>query len=90
MRIPCPYCGPRDVSEFAYLGDAGPVRPDPAGPDAAQAFHDYVYLRDNPAGLHAELWYHASGCRSWLTVRRDTRSHAIESAAFTAGEGARP
>ena len=22
MRIPCPYCGERDIEEFAYLGDA--------------------------------------------------------------------
>ena len=41
--------------------------------------HDYVYLRDNPAGTIRELWYHASGCRSWLVVTRDTRTHAIES-----------
>ena len=42
-----------------------------------QAFHDYVYLRDNPAGPHRELWYHGSGCRAWLVVTRDTRTHAI-------------
>ena len=80
MRIPCPFCGERDVSEFTYLGDATLARPDPAAPDAARAFHDYVYLRDNPAGAHRELWYHAAGCRSWLRVARDTRSHAVEGA----------
>ena len=75
MRIPCPFCGPRDVSEFAYLGDAGLTRPDAsAGADAA---HSYVYLRDNPAGPHREYWYHAAGCRLWLVVTRDTLSHAI-------------
>ncbi|MFF8800370.1 MULTISPECIES: sarcosine oxidase subunit delta [unclassified Methylobacterium] len=77
MRIRCPYCGERDNGEFSYLGDAAPVRPD--GLDAsAQAMHDYVYLRDNPAGTIRELWYHAAGCRSWLVVTRDTRTHAIE------------
>ncbi len=80
MRIPCPYCGPRDVHEFAYLGDANVRRPEPATADAESHFFDYVYLRDNPAGRHLELWYHASGCRSWLVVTRDTRSHEIESA----------
>ena len=39
---------------------------------------DYVYLRDNPAGRHREFWYHAFGCRAWLSVTRDTRTHAIE------------
>jgi sarcosine oxidase subunit delta len=82
MLIPCPYCGPRDLSEFSYLGDAGPTRPDPAAPDAGAAFHDYVHLRDNPAGPHREFWHHVSGCRSWLVVTRDTRSHEILGAGF--------
>jgi sarcosine oxidase subunit delta len=86
MRIPCPFCGARDVHEFSYLGDAKPRRPDPTAPDAAEAFFEYVYLRDNPAGPHKELWYHASGCRSWLTVDRDTRTHAISGAVLTRGD----
>ena len=77
MRIPCTYCGNRDISEFTYLGDAGPKRPDPNAPDAGELFHEYIYLRDNPAGLHSELWYHANGCRTWLEVTRDTRTHRI-------------
>jgi methylglutamate dehydrogenase subunit B len=79
MRIACPHCGERDVQEFSYLGDAALVRPE--GPGAsAQAMHDYVYLRDNPAGPHRELWYHAAGCHAWLVVTRDTRTHAIAGA----------
>jgi methylglutamate dehydrogenase subunit B len=80
MRIPCPYCGSRDHSEFAYLGDAAPKRPNPSSENAAERFFDYVYLRDNPAGPMDELWYHASGCRSWLVVTRDTRTHDISGA----------
>lgn len=80
MRIPCPYCGARDAHEFAYLGDATFTRPDPAGPDAADAFHAYVYERDNPDGVHEDYWYHAAGCRQWLKVRRNTRTHEILSA----------
>jgi sarcosine oxidase subunit delta len=80
MRIPCPYCGPRDAYEFAYLGDASVRRPDPAQPDAAEAFYEYVYLRDNPAGPFEELWYHTAGCHAWIVVTRDTRTHAISGA----------
>ena len=81
MQIHCPYCGGRDAHEFAYLGDATVTRPDPAAPDAARAFYEYVFLRDNPAGPHRELWYHFAGCHSWLVVTRDTRTHAIEAVA---------
>jgi sarcosine oxidase subunit delta len=77
MRIPCPYCGPRDLREFAYLGAADVTRPDPNAPDALDRFVSYVYLRDNPVGPHRELWYHGAGCQSWLRVTRDTRDHAI-------------
>ena len=38
MRIPCPLCGDRDLSEFAYLGDATLTRPDPSAPNAERAF----------------------------------------------------
>jgi len=86
MRIPCPYCGSRDSSEFSYRSDAVPVRPAPDAP--ISAFHDYVYLRRNPAGLIREHWYHASGCRQWLVVERDTVTHIIEGASLAQG-GAR-
>ena len=77
MRIECSYCGSRDIAEFTYLGAAAPTRPEPDGPEAGAAFYDFVYLRDNPAGPHRELWYHAQGCRAWLEVERDTRTHDI-------------
>lgn len=83
MRIPCPFCGDRDVSEFAYLGDAGVVRPFPDAADAGERVFETVYLRDNPRGRHAELWYHASGCRGWLRVDRDTATHEVASAVLT-------
>jgi sarcosine oxidase subunit delta len=84
MRIKCPYCGERDVAEFAYLGAADLKRPDAQGEGAEQAFYEYVYLRENPAGLNAELWYHTAGCHSWLRVVRDTRNHIIHSVAYPA------
>lgn len=83
MRIHCPFCGSRGHDEFVYHGDAAPRRPAGDAPDAA--FHDYVYLRDNPAGMHRELWFHAAGCHGWLVVERDTRTHEIRSVAFARG-----
>jgi methylglutamate dehydrogenase subunit B len=78
MIIHHPLLGPRDASEFTYKGDASLIdRPDPNAPDAIDQFHDYVYLRDNPAGEHKELWYHEQGDRSWLIVSRNTLTHEI-------------
>jgi sarcosine oxidase subunit delta len=89
MRITCPHCGERALEEFVYLGDATKRRPD--GLSASEdAVFDYVYIRANPAGPHREYWYHASGCRSWLIVTRNTRTHEIAAVvcARDAGPGA--
>jgi sarcosine oxidase subunit delta len=82
MRIDCCYCGPRGHEEFAYLGDATVERPNgepnaPLDGAARQLWVDYVYMRDNPAGSHRELWQHVSGCRAWLIVTRNVSTHAI-------------
>ncbi len=76
MRLTCPICGERDVREFACRGSAKLLaRPDPGA--GAEAFHDYLNIRDNPAGPNPELWQHVGGCRAWLRVVRDTRSHGV-------------
>ena len=78
MLINHPLLGPRDASEFVYLGDAALLnRPDASATDSADAFHEYLHLRDNVAGEHRELWYHEQGDRSWLVVTRNTLTHEI-------------
>jgi len=85
MRIPCPICGPRDSREFTYRGAALP-RPAPdAGTDA---WEDYLHLRDNPAGLSDELWYHHAGCTAWVKVTRNMTTHEISRAVLASGEAA--
>ncbi|MEN8896745.1 MAG: sarcosine oxidase subunit delta [Yoonia sp.] len=78
MIINHPLLGPRDAAEFTYLGDAKMInRPNWQSDTAAQDFYEYAYLRDNPAGLHRELWFHEAGDRSWLVVTRNTVTHDI-------------
>ena len=78
MIIQHPDLGPRDSSEFVYKGDAELIfRPERNENVDQKKFHDYLYLRDNPAGKHRELWYHEYGDRSWLVVTRDTTNHEI-------------
>ena len=96
MRIQCPFCGERDISEFTYSGDASYRRPESAptgpmgatSPDLVGRFYEAVYLRDNPAGPHEELWYHTSGCRAWLRVRRNTLTHEILTVDFARPDAA--
>tara|TARA_B100000678_G_scaffold220782_1_gene188117 strand:- start:831 stop:1118 length:288 start_codon:yes stop_codon:yes gene_type:complete len=78
MLINHPLLGPRDISEFTILGDASLIeRPDPKIKSTGTAFHEYLYLRDNPAGEHQELWFHEQGDQSWLVVSRNTLTHDI-------------
>jgi len=82
MRIRCPFCGERSSSEFTYAGAANGWRPDLDGTQTPEQEFEAVYLRDNPAGPHEELWYHVFGCRSWLQVTRDTRTHEVTAVRF--------
>ncbi|MBD0864679.1 MAG: sarcosine oxidase subunit delta [Rhodobacteraceae bacterium] len=76
MRIPCPICGTRDRREFYCQGDA--VMLDRPAPDAEPEVWDgYLHLRENPAGVTRDLWYHSYGCGSWIVVTRNTVTHEI-------------
>jgi sarcosine oxidase subunit delta len=78
LQIRCPWCGPRDESEFAYGGEADIKRPE--SPDALSdaEWADYLFMRKNPRGLHREQWMHAAGCRRWFVVERDTLTYVIK------------
>lgn len=90
LLITCPWCGPRDQTEFSYGGDAAVVGRRPAEGAALAAWYEYVYLRDNPRGAHEELWQHTAGCRSWLRVTRDTLTHEISATAALGKPEAKP
>jgi heterotetrameric sarcosine oxidase delta subunit len=78
ILIPCPHCGPRNSSEFAYVGERK-ARPDPntATPVAWRA---YLYDKRNPAGWTTESWYHRFGCRKYLVVERHTVTNEVRAA----------
>lgn len=78
--IDCPYCGRRDQSEFAYAGEAHIARPQNAAELSDAEWAEYVFMRTNPKGLHAERWWHATGCRKFFNMLRSTatdRIHAV-------------
>ena len=76
MILTCPWCGPRDIEEFTFGGDASVRRPafDETSPDIWQR---YLFERENPRGPHIEFWHHESGCRQWLIVDRNTVTHEV-------------
>ena len=75
LRIPCPWCGTRDESEFRFGGESHVERPGLEVSDAEWA--DYLFNRENPKGLHYERWCHSYGCSQWFNVVRDTVTHEI-------------
>ena len=75
--INCPYCGPRDQSEFSYGGQAHISRPTNGEDLSDQEWAEFVFIRDNTKGLFAERWNHSAGCRKWFNVLRDTATDQI-------------
>jgi heterotetrameric sarcosine oxidase delta subunit len=73
LLIPCPHCGRRPFTEFAFGGELRPIEAGDLEEDFAR-----VYLRENAAGLQEERWFHVLGCRRWLTISRDTVTNRIE------------
>src|SRR6266851_3584458 len=59
ILLPCPWCGPRDASEFGHVGETLP-RPDPRTVTPAE-WRNYLYLRANTRGWVVESWYHPMG-----------------------------
>jgi sarcosine oxidase subunit delta len=72
--LACPNCGPRDVYEFRFGGEA---QKRPAPEASRESWIEYLYFRDNGAGLQTEWWYHRMGCRTWFLAVRDTRTNEV-------------
>ncbi len=84
LLIPCPWCGPRDETEFACGGQSHIQRPKFDGATEVE-WCDYLFFRINPKGVGQERWVHVHGCRRWFNVARDTVTHEIE-AVYQMGE----
>ena len=89
LLIHCPYC---DKSlpelEFAYAGEAHIARPTDPSAMSDEEWRDFLFIRSNPRGPHAERWRHIHGCARFFNAVRDTVSDKFL-ATYKAGE-ARP
>ena len=69
----CPLNRPRNISEFSYGGEVRP-RPQPGTDPAIVA--DYLYLKENRAGVTREWWCHLP-TSYWFVAERDLISDRI-------------
>ena len=78
FHIYCPYCGEyREENEFRPKGQAHIMRPKDPESCSDEEWADYLFFRDNPKGIHHEMWVHATGCRKFFNMTRDTVSYEI-------------
>ena len=71
LLLNCPYCGvDADETELAAGGEAHLKRESVGSEDID--FEAYLFMRDNPRGVHFERWRHAYGCGKWFLAARDT------------------
>lgn len=73
IRLPCPWCGPRNVSEFRHHGEVT-KRPDPSATNEEE-WRRYLYFRRNSNDWVEESWYHSAGCRRFFKIRRHTTTN---------------
>ena len=73
--INCPYCDDAlPELEFAYAGEAHIARPADPSKLSDEEWRDFLFIRSNPRGLHAERWRHIHGCGRFFNALRDTVS----------------
>lgn len=71
LTLQCPYCGVMaDETELSAGGEAHLKRFGPGSND--EEFESYMFMRENPRGVHFERWRHANGCGKWFHAARDT------------------
>jgi len=77
MLLTCPWCGPRDETEYHYGGQAHVPYPENPSELSDEEWADYLFFRDNPKGPFAERWSHSAGCRRWFNVVRHTATYEV-------------
>ena len=76
LILTCPYCGvAADETELSPGGEAHLTRFGPGSSD--DAFEGYLFMRQNPKGVHFERWRHANGCGKWFHAARSTVSNEV-------------
>lgn len=76
LILTCPYCGQKsEETEFHGGGEAHLKRFGPGSSD--DDFQEYLFVRENPKGVHFERWRHIYGCGKWFHAARCTTTLEI-------------
>lgn len=71
LVLTCHACGvTAEETEFHGGGEAHLKRFGPGSTD--DEFESYLFMRQNPKGVHFERWRHANGCGKWFHAARCT------------------
>ena len=76
LLLECPYCGLHvDETDLSPGGEAHIKR---FGPEASEEeLERYLFVRENPKGVHFERWRHSSGCGKWFHAARCTMTMEV-------------
>ncbi len=73
LILTCPCCGvTAEETEFHAGGEAHLKRFGPGSSD--DDFEGYLFMRENPKGVHFERWRHVYGCGKWFHAARCTQT----------------
>ncbi|QJF50642.1 sarcosine oxidase subunit delta [Roseobacter ponti] len=71
LILTCPVCGvTAEETEFHAGGEAHLKRYGPGSSE--ENFEEYLFMRENPKGVHFERWRHVYGCGKWFHAARST------------------
>jgi sarcosine oxidase subunit delta len=71
LILECPCCGVTgEETEFHAGGEAHLKRHSVGSTD--DQFEEYLFMRENPRGVHLERWRHNNGCGKWFHAARCT------------------
>ena len=73
LILHCPHCGADvDETDLHAGGEAHLKREGPGSSD--ESFENYLFMRENPKGVHFERWHHTYGCGKWFLAARCTNT----------------
>ncbi|MEP5153326.1 sarcosine oxidase subunit delta [Planktotalea sp.] len=76
LILKCPVCGVTgEETEFHAGGEAHLKRHAMGSTD--DQFEEYLFMRENPKGVHFERWRHNNGCGKWFHAARCTQTLEI-------------